>query len=206
MNELPTAGNPETSRFPEFEYGRDLYVQLFKDDTPFVNLGYLPYQRIIAERALSILENDGHIRLTPMPCATFTGEKGDLGDAVYLYLLRHDGYSLHADVEVPEGGIDQSWILRHTFFGSEASSTVVEINMLPGDTNCEDLTSLVRHLYEEKGVQIGGHPEIHLEPDALLSRVKSALSSSTHQVCGSLTHKEKWYNRYDDYEALLLCR
>ncbi len=183
----------------KFEYGRDLYVALFKDDAPFVNLGFAPRQKGLARRVLSQLEGPGTVVLSPYPCAYFTEtdplNPTDTQDAVYMRFLRHSGYNIHADIPTPSyykaDPLSAVWppeplydsfdayrsaLQEMTFFEGDDPGVVAVVNMLPWTTDYSDVNQLVKHLYE--GTEISNNI-ITAEPQTLASRLKSPFSPKT---------------------------
>lgn len=162
----------------EFEYGRNLYIHLFQDDTPFVNLGYPPSLRALAKKALYPLQDEVSMGPGPRPNLYFEGENEEWGT---IYLLKHGGYILRAAVELPRYDFSTSFSEREkleaefTFFESEGHGYVAFIDMIPEDVNYEDLNRLVPHLYE--GTEIWSSSNVSLELSNQLSRLKSHLFS-----------------------------
>ena len=46
--------NPELSDFPQLREGRELFIHLLHDDSPFVNLGYTTKQMEVARETLFV--------------------------------------------------------------------------------------------------------------------------------------------------------
>lgn len=166
------------------EYGRDLAVQLFHDESPLVNLGYSTKQKEALKRAIRTMEEPGNFYLQPKPYVEFGRRKpeGSSDDAPKALLteLTRGGYRVKASMApafsdtgyITNGIVDLS---------SEADIEIVlgVFEMLPAGIDVTDVDGLVKHLYE--GALINrygkrGGPEI-LSP-SLLSTIRSKLSSS----------------------------
>lgn len=58
MNERPINVEKPDKQF-DLEYGRELFINLFKDSTPFINMGYSPSQIELAKIPLRLIEEEG---------------------------------------------------------------------------------------------------------------------------------------------------
>ncbi len=201
-------GNPpkETELYAAFEYGRDLYMQLFQDDTPLVNLGYTPRQKILARRALSLLENEGTLRLGYRPRLTFEPENNHSGsetldDSAGIERLTHEGYQLSGYVTVPWPKGDYSQEAedfvreRFGFFESESTGKVVDVRVIPAQIDYTNLDRLVRHLYE--GTDYGDVLTPSLEPESLSARLKKIVIPSV------ATYKAVWIDDETKLELVI---
>lgn len=168
------------SKFPDLEYGRDLFVQLFHTETPLINLGYKSSQREIAKPVLRLMESEGRVRLKPLE--VYFGESGEA--TVVLQKLRNGGYYMYAD----RGGHPSfmQMITSKGFFDNEFLTIVARVNMLSGNQDYCDINTLVTHLYEG---QITDRP-IHMEPRNPLSQLKSALLPNTAIYKAAWTDEE----------------
>ncbi len=179
----------------EFEYGRELFVQLFKDDTPFVNLGYTPKQKALAKRALQHLEEEGSVsQTTPRTTSHF----GIDDEFVTLFQLKHGGYGLHAiyaPAEYHMLGTDQQEKIRKelTFFEADFWGKVTFIDMIPEGVNYEDLRVLIPHLYQGNEVTLRNVP---IEPANPLSKTKAFFFSTS-------TYKAVWVDDITKLELVV---
>lgn len=168
----------------EFSYARDLFVQLFKDDSALINLGYTAKQMAITRPILRYLEEEGELREPGY--ASFGSEERDEG--VNIYSLSGGGHTLFAsreverldllslDAEVFLEGIQRLEAIR--FFEDEPEAFVAIVNMIPSAMGYDDLDKLVKGLYEGtyEGGQLG---RVSLEKSSPLSKIKSRVSPKT---------------------------
>lgn len=189
---------PEERLHATFEYGRNLYVNLFHDDTPFVNLGYPLELRSLARRALYHLEEEG--RINGGKWAFF----GNDDESVSIHLLRHGGYWLYAHVDFHPiiGSLDDYPTIeayrrqrsRFDFFETHAPGTVAFIAMLPADVDYTDIHGLVRHLYEGTA---GSGDNITMEPSSLISNIK------THIFIRNAVYRAAWVDDKSKLELVV---
>ena len=112
----------------KFEYGRDLYIAYFQDDSFFINLGYSEKQKALAKKALSLLmAAEMHVRTGTFNYASFAPERIDSDEICKLQLLECEGYHLRADSSREFGQ-------QMGMFGEgEFDDTVVIAGMIPAD-------------------------------------------------------------------------
>lgn len=180
MSQEPNNLISEEALYASFDYGRELYVNLFNNDTPFVNLGYLPQQRLLAKKALLYLEGTGRLRVTgySLGSAVIFGnaDETDEEGQVVLKQLRRGGYHLRAKAGIPREVLYHGSELarsRYEVFESEGITVVAVVNVIPAAAFNEDIDALVRHLYEgtERGMR-----QVDMRRRSLKSRLGAMLT------------------------------
>ncbi len=153
---------------PDFEYARELFIQVFKDDTPLVNCGYTLSQLGIAKSALSALEEESiRIVLTPPPAFVDFGKLGS-GRSVELFQLPHGGYKLDAEYNINDyNGID--------FFEFPYHHSAAIFSAIPENVGLEDIPRLVKNLYEGSDSDLCDTHMVQRNP--LTQRLNSVLDS-----------------------------
>lgn len=174
---------PELSDFPQLRQARELFIALFPDDSPFVNLGYTAKQTQIAKRVLSNLENEeANLQMIGTKASvSFHNQNGD--DMVDLSQLRHGGYDLvgiHDYVWLVHGAASRLRALllgpSVKFFEGEPNEFVAIIRMLPVTDGYNNIDLLVKHLYEGSE---GSRQELNLEKKSIMTTIKSKIIPST---------------------------
>lgn len=192
MNEGQPRGE---QRLGELNYARDLFIQLFKDDSPLINLGYSARQVAITRPILRHLEEEG--RLSWLGDAFF----GEGDEGVNIDTLKHGGYALfanrdlpHLDLENFSAGYARRILMR--FFEDEPEGFVAIIDMIPSSASYEDLDALVKGLYE--GWYEGGVLEaVSLEKSSPMSKLKS------HVLPNTAVFKATWVDEATKLELVV---
>lgn len=193
----------ERTRVPELEYGRELFIRLFRDESPLINLGYTPAQRTAAKRALRSLEEEGRLFLKPYPWVSF----GEEYVGAELAQLEHAGYYLtafyDASGKVASGLFPKAKdrlaaqiILgeRFGFFEDEPPGHAVIIHILSQEAAEADLATLVKHLYEGSG---GTKRRVRLEEATKLATLKSQILPS------AATYRAAWVDEETKLELVV---
>lgn len=159
----------------DLKYGRDIYVKLFQDENPLINLGYSAKQIQFTRRALLTMEEEGTYFPTPKPRVYFGDPDGliseNLNPHVWLTTLKNGGFKAIAEYPLlwmPDRNDEEKGYISSGNFKSDLpleefpGEVVAVIDMLPAGKYDEEEV-LVRHLYEgawlnhyhERNPQIG---------------------------------------------------
>lgn len=144
-------GNEPLAQFPELERARNLFIALFNNDTPLINLGYSSSQRAKAKKALGLIQEEGRV-LNPNSSARslYFSDKSGVDVAEITQLIQDGGFHLYAGHDPTAGGGVENLIFaiegaKPTVFGD--SFTVAEVNLLNPEVNVADLDGLMKIFY-----------------------------------------------------------
>lgn len=178
----------------DLSYAREVFIHLFQDESPFVNLGYTARHRATAKTVLKRLEEGGKARVinTGETIAEFGRGPAD----ATIARLRHGGYSLYGHYDWDDEKSLMEVLLsisrgsiREGFFQSRPPELIVLTELLPVDTDWEDVNSLVKHLYEGVGgVQI---------------RPRKILTSLASRVLPTSTYRARWTDEKTRLELIV---
>lgn len=196
------SGSEQEPSPKSLEYGRDLTVQLFQDDSPLVNLGYSTKQKDAVRRALRTLEEPGKFYQQPQPYVEFGQRPKDEGDdapQAWLTELQHGGYKVKTSIRptFTDLGYVSNFVVT---FPPEADIEVVVgvFEMLPAQTDVNDINGLVKHLYEGAFVnRFGSRQGPGMQRPSLFSTLRSKLSSSVS------TFKAGWVDESTKLELVV---
>lgn len=192
-------GKVEISQFTELRYARDLFVHLFRDGIPFVNLGYGSAQVQTALTALRQLENEEGIVTSPH-LVRFTDE--DQYYSSTLLRLKHGGWQLVADRNIlkqlkdaaTESETREMIFLKYMtykpqvpFFTNESADYMLILDMLPTGEGLEDIGKLVPKLYET--VEFTGRDFDSMIEDTPVNRFRARFFSPYHS-----TFRAAWFD------------
>ncbi len=179
----------------EYAYARDLFVQLFRDEIPLVNLGYNSPQRTLAKLALLFLEKEeGELRLKPQPSVFFGDEGWFVG--VQLTRMNRGGYYAYALYDTHGLYLSQFstpeerrwafcfWEPKIRFFEDDYAA-VAEINMIPGNVAIDDIDTLVGHLYEGRYGE-----QVNMKKISPISVIKTRITPSVATYRAAWTDDE----------------
>ncbi len=175
MSEAPL--NEPLAQFPELARARSLFIVLFKDDSPLINLGYTGGQRRETKPVLILIQESGEV-LNPETTNQSLYFVDDSGQQfVEIALLPKDaGFSLFAAKDPVSRGLvgllgALTTELHPPVF--DDSFAVAQINLVRQNTIERDLSRLIPAFYEE------GYALPQLKPDSLLSRAGRMLGKTT---------------------------
>lgn len=172
------------------EYGRDLYVQLFQDESPLINLGYSAKQVQFTRSALSLMEREGAFYPTPKPRVAFGNLEiisEDTSPHVWLTTLANGGFKAIAQYPllwVPDRFENDKGYIHPSPYKTDLISeefplgVAAVIDILPGDKDYQDVDELVQHLYEGAWLNHYHIRNPKMESPSVLNFLKSRFSTS----------------------------
>lgn len=164
MSEIPSP-QPEfdevLSRFPELARARSLFIELFKDRSPLINLGYTSRQVEFALPVLRLLEEEGgvmdHLR---DPYLTFDNPRDSWVEALEVYYLpSRQGFYLSATRDETARGwddlteVERLWRMLYTqnpvIIFSDFSDEIAHIGLFDETADVTNLDYLIREFYAD---------------------------------------------------------
>lgn len=169
MSELPASGpdfDETLIHFPGLARARELYIQLFKDNTPLVNLGYTPKQIEYSIIALRLLEGEGKVNTHFKKPTLEFGDPTNPGELVEVsYLENNQGFYLYACRETTDPDISDKYerliriLAGSTFKVLDSVGTIAKIALFQDTNRINELDYLIPQLYSpsaealDKGVK-----------------------------------------------------
>jgi hypothetical protein len=176
-------GDETLAKFPQLARGRNLYIALFKDDSPLVNLGYTASQKRLAKEVLHLVGGPGKIWHPDKPALTqlvfMEGSKW----VAMKEIPGEIGYEMQAVNEpsfshTPVGLIAQ--VLRSQENPVFEMDYVSFVNLVKENTIETNLDSLIKSFYSSRFFY-----SKRIEKESPLSRVSRALGITA-------TYRGKW--------------
>lgn len=162
MKEIPQSEFDEVlAQFPELARARNLYIELFEDRSPLVNLGYTNRQVEFALPVLRLLEEEGEVMsYMRQPFLSFDNPKDPSVESLQVYFLpSNQGFYLFAIKDETSRGwgeLSQGERVWRMFYAQQPVITfddfpeqVAHIALFDETAHITNLDYLVRQLYAD---------------------------------------------------------
>lgn len=191
---FPDIESETLGRFPELARARNLYIDLFKDDSSLVNCGYTAQQKVLAKDALQLIEGPGKIYHPNKPKLTqLVFMEGGKWAAIKKF-ANEVGYELTA-VNEPYFARTPAWEVAYVMRTEKSPvfemDYVAIINLVKQGTVEDNLDSLIHTFFNE-----GAYSLTKTQKENPLSKVTRALGMTA-------TYRARWVDESTKLEFVI---